>query len=41
MSLSSICVCLNALRLRNIKWEEISKMKLDNFAKKEDEETGK
>lgn len=31
MSLSSICVCLNALRLRKIKWKEISKMKLEFY----------
>ena len=31
MSLSSLCVCLNALRLRNIKWKEIKNMKLEFY----------
>lgn len=31
MSLSSLCVCLNALRLRKIKWKEIEKMKLEFY----------
>ena len=31
MSLSSLCVCLNALRLKNIKWKEIEKMKLEFY----------
>ena len=31
MSLSSLCVCLNALRLKNIKWKEIKNMKLEFY----------
>ena len=31
MSLSSICVCLNALRLRKIKFKEMNKMKLEFY----------
>ena len=31
MSLSSVCVCLNALRLRKIKFKEIKKMKLEFY----------
>jgi len=31
MSLSSVCVCLNALRLKKIKWKEVSKMKLEFY----------
>ena len=31
MSLSSLCVCLNALRLRNIKWKEMKNMKLEFY----------
>ncbi len=31
MSLSSLCVCLNALRLRNIKWKEMKKMQLEFY----------
>lgn len=31
MSLSSICVCLNALRLKNIKWKEMKDMKLEFY----------
>jgi len=31
MSLSSVCVCLNALRLRKIKWKEINKMNLEFY----------
>ena len=31
MSLSSLCVCLNALRLKNIKWKEVKNMKLEFY----------
>ena len=31
MSLSSLCVCLNALRLKNIKWKELDKMKIEFY----------
>ena len=33
MSLSSICVCLNALRLKKIKWKEINNMKLEFYVR--------
>ena len=33
MSLSSLCVCLNALRLKNIKWKEMNKMKLEFYVR--------
>ena len=33
MSLSSICVCLNALRLRKIKWKELETMKLEFYVR--------
>ena len=31
MSLSSLCVCLNALRLKNIKWKDLDKMKIEFY----------
>ena len=31
MSLSSVCICLNALRLKNIKWKEMKNMKLEFY----------